>query len=93
MFVQKKQLVDSMQIGVTTQKNLSSTMKAQESGAGNAIGLVHDTRRHVTWFLRRQSIEGQKNTVKTFDALLLLGKNTEFQKSLPWKGPWLIKKT
>lgn len=34
-----------------------------------------------------------KNTVKTLDALLLLGKNTEFQKSLPWKGPWLIKKT
>ena len=61
-------------------------MKAQESGAGNAIGLVHDTRRHVAWFLRRQSIEG-----KTFDALLLLGKNTEFQKSLPWKGPWLLK--
>ena len=65
-------------------------MKAQESGAGNAIGLVHDTRRHVTWFLRRQSIEGQKHC-KTFDALLLMGKNTEFQKSLPWKGPWLIK--
>ena len=36
-------------------------MKAQESGPGNAIGFIHDARRHVTWFLRRQSIEGQKH--------------------------------
>ena len=72
MFAQKKQLVDSMQIGVTTQKNLSSTMKAQESGAGNAIGLVHDTRRHITWFLRRQSIEGQKHC-KNFRCTFVAG--------------------
>ena len=53
-------------------KNLSSTMKAQESGAGNAIGLVHDTRRHVTWFLRRQSIEGQKHC-KNFRCTFVTG--------------------
>ena len=45
-FAQKKQLVDSIQIGVKTQETRLQN-ECQGSGAGNASDLVHDTRRHV----------------------------------------------
>ena len=85
-----------MQISVTTQKTSPPQWKLRkaELAPGSCQCNRSCSRYPPSCHVVSQTAKHRrsKNTVKTFDALLLLGKNTEFQKSLPWKGPWLIKK-